>query len=172
MEISNPPYDARAVANYFLDLSNEKEIQITNLKLQKLIFFVHGHFLADYKKPLVKNDFEAWDFGPVVKILYKNFKKFGPNPIKDKAQKFNPIFRKKEVVRYNFPKEIEEFLEEIFSFYSRISSGQLVKMTHIEGGPWDVTKNHSQEKLNINLVIDDKLIQEHFLKPGDATIFN
>jgi uncharacterized phage-associated protein len=60
-----PPYDPRAVANLLLDLADRDDLAITNLVLQKLLYFAHGHFLIRTRCPLVQGGFEAWTYGPV-----------------------------------------------------------------------------------------------------------
>lgn len=78
-------HDARAVANYMLDRSSDAPA-LTNLSVQKLVFFAHGVCLASASQPLVRNDFEAWDHGPVVPALYDAFKSMRAAPIRTRAR--------------------------------------------------------------------------------------
>jgi uncharacterized phage-associated protein len=41
------------------------------------------------KRPLIKNEFEAWENGPVVKVVRDAFKSFGGKKITSRAKKFN-----------------------------------------------------------------------------------
>ncbi len=50
------------------------------MKLQKMVFFAHGYHLAKYGEPLIKDEFLAWKFGPVVLTIYDQYITFG-NPI-------------------------------------------------------------------------------------------
>src|SRR5688572_13625678 len=84
------PYDARQVANHMLDRADQNGIVVTNLAINKLVYFAHGIYLADFSKSLIKNSFEAWQFGPVVQVLYDAFKTFGNAPITSRARRFNP----------------------------------------------------------------------------------
>src|ERR1700733_10714172 len=79
-------YDARTVANYFLDLADRDSIAITPLKLQKLVYLAHGWSLAFRSKPLVRQNIEAWRYGPVIPDLYHAFKRFGGSRITQKVQ--------------------------------------------------------------------------------------
>jgi len=63
--VEKKPYDARAIANLMLDEASEMDRGVTNLALQKLLYFAHSLFLIEYKRPLVSGYFEAWKLGPV-----------------------------------------------------------------------------------------------------------
>lgn len=52
------------------------------MQLQKLVFLAHGYYLASTRGvPLVDEPFEAWDYGPVCRNLYYEFRDFGRQPI-------------------------------------------------------------------------------------------
>src|SRR3990167_3308538 len=71
------------VVNAFLLLDDRADSSdgISNLKLQKLVYYAQGFFLAMHETPLFENDIEAWTHGPVVPELYRQFKEFGRNSI-------------------------------------------------------------------------------------------
>ena len=70
------------VANYFLALVDEDAGDtISNMKLQKLVYYAQGFYLALYGKPLFPERIEAWDQGPVIPELYRRFEKFGAKAI-------------------------------------------------------------------------------------------
>jgi uncharacterized phage-associated protein len=54
--------DPRIVANYMLEIADSKSIALTNLALQKLLFFAHAISLVEKKKALVSGYFEAWQY--------------------------------------------------------------------------------------------------------------
>ena len=81
----SPPYDPRAVANLLLDVAAEEGVAVSNLALQKLLYFAHGHFLIQTGHPLVSGAFEAWNNGPVHPAVYHAFKTSGREPILDRA---------------------------------------------------------------------------------------
>ena len=71
------------VAKYFLALANDVESGegISNLKMQKLVYYAQGLYLAKYNKALFKEKIKAWQHGPVIPKLYYKFKKYGPGYI-------------------------------------------------------------------------------------------
>lgn len=78
------------IANYFIHLSRATGSLLTNLKLQKLLYFIQGWHLALFKKPLFKDDIEAWDYTPIVKNVYNKYKKYQWCPITEKVNR--PFF--------------------------------------------------------------------------------
>ena len=69
-----PNYDARAVANFLLDHADARGLSLTQLMLLKLLYFSHGWYLNRFKSPLVENEFEAWEHGPVIREkLFQRF---------------------------------------------------------------------------------------------------
>lgn len=66
-----------AIANYFIELAKNDDNLVSPMKLQKLVYFAHGWCLALADKPLINEKVEAWQYGPVVGSLYREFKKYG-----------------------------------------------------------------------------------------------
>ncbi|WP_342276970.1 Panacea domain-containing protein [Spiroplasma endosymbiont of Nebria brevicollis] len=61
---------------------DEKDMEgLSNLKIQKLLYFIEANFLKKYNTQLFSNDYYVWEYGPVIPELYKQLKKFGKNPI-------------------------------------------------------------------------------------------
>lgn len=117
------------VANYFLNFAAKDETSgelLSNLKLQKLVYYAQGFSLAIYNKPLFPEPIEAWTHGPVVPDLYRRFKDFGGSPIPPPADfDASAIFSGEEI----------ELLDEIYNMYGQFSAWKLRNMTH-EDAPW------------------------------------
>jgi uncharacterized phage-associated protein len=101
---------------------------VTNLKLQKILYIAHKVFLGrNNGQPLIDNNFEAWDYGPVVPELYREVKMFGNQPIKN-------IFRGVEDIDGSTESAlIQEACEHLLAK----SAGELVAITHRDDGAWD-----------------------------------
>ena len=67
-------YSAVDVARYIIWYCKRQGYSISNLKLQKILYFVQAEFLVNTGKPCFSEEIEAWDFGPVVPEVYHEFK--------------------------------------------------------------------------------------------------
>jgi len=75
---------AHVIADVFLNLSRpDPGDTISNLKLQKLLYYAQGLHLAIYRgAPLFEEQLLAWNYGPVVECVYSRFKEYGPNSLR------------------------------------------------------------------------------------------
>jgi len=118
---------ARQVAAYFLSLvDDEVGDSLSNLKLQKLVYYAQGFHLALTGEPLFEDPLEAWEHGPVVPSLYRGFKQHGAEPIPAPENGFDFAA---------YPKDVRELLDEVFSVYGQFSASKLRNLTH-EESPW------------------------------------
>ncbi|QBR84715.1 DUF4065 domain-containing protein [Legionella israelensis] len=133
------------VADYFLDKASKEEDDseiISNLKLQKLVYYAQGFHLAMYDKPLFKEQLEAWTHGPVSPDLYHSKKQH-----KNGAVDPNPNFDNSV-----FTKEQQELLDEIYEVYGQFSAWKLRNLTH-EEDPW----KKNVDSLNSNIIPHEDL---------------
>ncbi|AWI33728.1 Panacea domain-containing protein [Helicobacter apodemus] len=110
--------EAMEIAKYFLFLARNREAgnTISNLKIQKMLYYAQGYSLCLFEKPLFSDRIEAWKHGPVVKTIYKQFKKYGLDSISfDELSNFNT-----DSIANN--KEIQELLVFIFNKYGSMSA--------------------------------------------------
>ena len=74
-------YRSTDIADIVINLYQEKKGKITNLKLQKVLYYMQMAYLQKEGEPLIDEDFEAWRHGPVIPILYDKFKIYVSDPI-------------------------------------------------------------------------------------------
>lgn len=65
-------YYAVDIASYVINKCIDNNIRITNLKLQKLLYFIQIEF-AKSDRRLIKEDFYAYKLGPTLPDLYAEF---------------------------------------------------------------------------------------------------
>lgn len=156
-------YDGRAVANFVLDVCEQRQRPITNLALQKIVYFCHAWTLIDFGHPLVKHKFEAWEYGPVLPYLYRAFKEFDRSAITTRANAIEPVTGSLQRVSYDFDAETSSFITKIVDFYSRMRAGDLVELSHAEGGPWHRVWYHDGQ-VNPGMRIENDSISDFYSK--------
>ena len=159
----SPPYDARAVANLLLDLAQSEFARpITNLALQKLLYFAHGQHLIGSGTPLVNGAFEAWTYGPVHPAIYREFKQCGANPITERAVARDVMTGKTSPIAPVEDQSVRDLLRGILFAYGRLSAGRLVDISHAKYGPWWTTVNKAETSIALGLRISDTVTRECF----------
>jgi uncharacterized phage-associated protein len=153
------PFDAKAVANFFLEIANANGQMIDPMKLQKLVYYAHGWYAGYTGQPLINESIEAWPYGPVVPSLYHEFKRYGSGPVRSKATGFDGSTGFFEVPAPTEP-EIRQFLSNIWSSYGRYTGMALSEMTHASDGPWAQARRTSDGIRSADIPFD--LIAHHF----------
>ena len=76
-------YKVLDVCRYIINYSNREDYGVSNLKLQKLLYFIQVYFLMNSKEnePCFGERIEAWDFGPLVPVAYHEYKQYGSTDI-------------------------------------------------------------------------------------------
>lgn len=155
-------YDARAVANFLLDYADQKGTKVTLLLLLKMIYYAHGWHLSHRRAPLVKQPFEAWEYGPVVRVVWEAFKGCGRAPLTGRAQRFDVIATSHSEVRELVDDEQARFLRNIFDAYAHVDALDLSNMTHVAGSPWDSVWNAPDGAINVGMKIPNDEIRKWF----------
>lgn len=146
------PYSAQTIARWFLAWSEDfEEAQVSNLKLQKLLYYAQGHYIAEFGKPLFSDEIEAWSHGPVVSSVYHNFKQFGNGQI---TLPETDDFKWSDVDR-----KTSKFLSKVWNTYGSVAAWKLRDMTHQET-PWQENFNPDER----HKVIPRRDIQRYFTK--------
>lgn len=117
---------------------------LSNLKLQKLLYYMQGFHLAFFDEPFFNESIEAWTYGPVVPVVFQEFKKY-------KKHSINPDNYHDDLVLTD---DEQQMFDMVYSEYNRYSAVALMNMTHTEG-PW---KNHG-----IGDVITNEELRAFFL---------
>lgn len=151
------PYPATVIAYAFVKKGIEEGNLVTQMKLQKMVFFAHGYHLAKYGLPLIREDFEAWKFGPVVPAIYRDFKFFGSTPID--AFHFD-LFAPSYALQVNLDEKAIDAINFTWEVTKNLSANQLSVWSHQDGSPWANVYNPSVE----NIKIDNGAIGQFFKK--------
>ena len=157
-----PLIDARAVANLILDLADRDQKDVSNLVLQKLVYFAHGRFLTETGQPLVSGEFEAWQFGPVHPHVYNAFKQHGSAPIRGRAEIVNPVTSQRRPIPPIADGAVREMIEDVYRSLKRRSPASLVTVSHAKNAPWDFIVGRARRHESISTRIPNEVIRERF----------
>ena len=119
------------IANYLIwrvNSDTESGDNISNLKLQKLVYYAQGFHLAWYGKPLFPEEIRSWSHGPVVYELYNSYRSYGSEAIPT-PEDYDPS---------HLDDQTRELLEEVYNVYGQYSAWGLRNLTH-EEPPWKDT---------------------------------
>jgi uncharacterized phage-associated protein len=146
-------HDSRAVANEILRQAREVGRALTPMQVIKLVYFAHGWTLALLRKPLIRHQVEAWQYGPVVREVYWALGSYGKQPI---AASIKDQFG--QPYRAGLSPDERAVLRSVVKNYSHLHAYELSDLTHLPGTPWsEARKNDTRRQL-----ITDASIQEYF----------
>jgi uncharacterized phage-associated protein len=161
-EIRSAALDPRAVCNLILDEGDRNQTAISNLILQKLLYFTHSLYLLQTKQPLVTGYFEAWTHGPVHPGAYAAFKVAGARPIGFRARREDPLTGKAESILNPTDPVVIQLVGRVTASYGAMDSRRLVDIGHAPGGPWHFVVNQGKASMAFGLRISDNVIIERF----------
>lgn len=107
-------------------LCDRSSWQLSNLKLQKMLYMADMNFVGQNRMRMLDEDFEAWDYGPVLPSLYRKCKAFGAKPIPNVFWGAGTIAGTPEA----------EMLDLAWERLKSATPGQLVEATHSASGAW------------------------------------
>lgn len=156
-------YKVLDIARYIINYSNRNGHPITNLKLQKLLYYVQANFLVNrdgvncYEENILN-----WDYGPVVNEVYDEFRGFGKECLPDQKKYVTIEYdEENENIKY-YEKPFDEsiittsdkqMIDEIIVSYFNYKAFDMVNKTHNED-PWNKTDRNS--------IIDKEIIREYY----------
>jgi uncharacterized phage-associated protein len=157
-------YKVLDVCRHIINYCDDKEYNVSNLKLQKILYFIQAYFLTqtEDKMPCFEEKIEAWDFGPVVPTAYHEYKQYGSADIPrisffyDFAidEKFH--IKRVEYVDDEISAEDKQLIDKMIDKLADYSTTTLVSITHNQA-PW--RDAYSQGK---NTVITTDAIRRYY----------
>ena len=87
--------NAKSTANYLIYIMLDAFNDLTNMKVNKLVYFAQGHCLSKYGRPLFTEPIEAWPHGPVVPEVYRAYRKYGDRPI----EKYDELIKQMQMLK-------------------------------------------------------------------------
>lgn len=137
--------NALEIAKYVINYALENDAPISNLQLQKILYFLVRDFYKKTSRFLFVEDFIAYPLGPVVQEVYEVYRGYGSSKIFDKT---SPEAKLDE--------ETKSTVDSILNRYIRETAFNLVNLSHCKGGAWQQTIDHKGPYR----VIDKELIKK------------
>lgn len=141
---------ALEVAKMFIKWGADNGDTITNLKMQKLLYYAQSWHLVNFETRLFRDPIAAWEFGPVVACVYHYYKKYKNTPL--------PIPKSVSSIEGRLDKRQLDYLRDIFLIFNDFSATALVNMTHYDS-PW---KNNFKKGQNNEIPAPE--LREYYTK--------
>jgi uncharacterized phage-associated protein len=138
-------------ARYFIVRAYEdgREAEITNMKVQKLLYYSQSLYLAMYNELLFEDEIQAWRYGPVCPPAYKFYSEFEAKQLPLPSKEF----------LLEIPDNTKNLLEEVWGYFGIYHAYMLSDMTHLEF-PWKKARKNlaPQESSTEPILIKDMQI--------------
>lgn len=171
-------HDAKAVANFFLELAEAEGKKLSPMKLQKLVYYAHGWHFGLVGEPLLDEEVQAWSFGPVIRSLYNEFRSFGADEITGRAMRLSHQPGNRLSFSFHHPSLtdsdagdrdfVKKLLNRVWEVYGGYSAVQLSNMTHATGTPWDKVSQKYGGHIPKYATIPDEWIRDYFRKQVES----
>ena len=115
------------IAKYIVDYCTRCGKPITNLQLQKILYYVQLNFIRIFGSMAFPENIQAWQYGPVVPNVYERFSSYGPTRICNLYENIANIFSVEQ----------EKLVNRVIDACTSITPWELVEKSHRPGGPWD-----------------------------------
>lgn len=116
--------EALTIARYLVTFCSQKNVPISNLQLQKILYFVQRECLKTLGRPAFSDNIVAWKLGPVVIDVYSEFSSYAARPI---LREYPDIIHDQQIAK---------IVDKVAQQRMRTSAWALVAETHKEGSPW------------------------------------
>ena len=140
--------DSRTVANRFIALANEKGDALTPMQILKLVYMAHGWMLGLVGRPLIKEEVEAWQYGPVIPELYNAIRRHKSQPVSEPIQGADG----------NLDADEQHIIDQVYQIYGQRSGPALSRLTHQPDSPWAKVYRRG----SFGLEIPNDLIEDHY----------
>jgi len=135
---------------------------MTLLRLLKLVYIAHGWCLGLTGKPLIGEEVQAWEYGPIVPSVYHDFRSWGQGSIEQQKALLN------DEGNYVIPEVrdvfVKRLLDKVWQEYRNLDGLQLSTLAHQEGTPWDTVNIRHRGRLcnDGTAVISPGLIAKYY----------
>jgi uncharacterized phage-associated protein len=135
-------YKSTSIAKELLIRASLEQKTLTPMQLIKLVYLAHAWMLAIYSRPLISEEVEAWQYGPVIPSLYHKIKEYRSNPVEYINSEENDSIDDNSV----------DIINQVYEQYGRFSGIELSMLTHETGSPWEITWSNNKNTISNDLI--------------------
>lgn len=147
--------DSKLLAEYIIMDCNRKKIPISNMKLQKIVFYCQAYHIAYYGETLIDGHFEAWKHGAVLPSLYREYKVYkSDNILIYDEQRFHDL-------KNQFNEYLLSFLSKILTIFGEMSPSEIRRKNHSEL-PWLEARRGYAPNENCHEVINENTMYSFY----------
>lgn len=137
--------DGLTVAMYVIDRCTRMGKPISNLQLQKILYYIQLNFYHHFNMQLIREEFEAWDYGPVIPAVYLYFRSYGATRICNLYESERGIFFENQ--------RQEQLINRVIEVCTSVTAGKLVSISHSSNSPWaKVYERKHKNRIPNNLI--------------------
>lgn len=130
------PHDARSVANQILTMAHTDQHPITPAELTRIVYLAHAFMLACHDVPLIKQEVEAWQQGPVIPELHQNIKFYENKPVTQHI----------DLPTENFTAAQQAIILSAWRIHCTLEEPELASITTGSGTPWHRKWHNTRDK--------------------------
>ncbi len=125
-------YKPLSVANLLVKMAIDNETPISNLHLQKILYYLQAFYLCKTSSPIIDAQFSRWPYGPVIKSVYHAFSHYGASAILEPLKEDGIFFEEGSMptidpsIFGSFEDKLVPFLKKLFNMVP----WKLVEKTH------------------------------------------
>ena len=147
---------ALTASNNFIKRSIAENVELTPMKLQKLLYFLYARYLFTQQVPLFKERFATWKYGPVIPEVYNFFSHYTKNSIDDYYYEGDRIFMIDETNSV-----FREIIDLVWENNRDFTGTQLSNITHQDNSAWSIADAQNNAwLLDTNIMKDGEVFFE------------
>lgn len=148
------------VCNNILRRSFDENIDVSPMKLQKLLYFVACEYQKQTDAPLFSEPFEVWKYGPVLPSVYAEFSAYGKEKIASYAKDAKGTVY---IINESTAPSLKASLDRIWNSFKDWGAVALSKLTHREGSAWSYAYDRYEKVIDNSKLKDDKTYEEFLI---------
>lgn len=151
-------YPSIEIAKCFIKKGYDEGKPVTQMQLQKLVYFANGYNLVSNGEPLINEAFEAWDYGPVCPTIYHEYKIYGANPIIPDDVVLQFLGKSKNFdLKVDVHEKNKKIIDEVWDGLKELTGLELSTITHLPNSAWSKSYRQGIRSVQIpnELIIDE-----------------